>query len=94
MVNIHDRAAQLRAMLAHDVSGSYGGAVERAAEAVNADLLVVASLQDRAVSPAPALEFAEVAGAEVVELQNDCGHTALFCAPETATEISGFLERP
>ena len=35
-----------------------------------------------AVSPAPALEFAEVAGAEVVELQNDCGHTALFCAPE------------
>lgn len=54
MVNIHDRAAQLRAMLAHDVSGSYGGAVERAAEAVNADLLVVASLQDRAVSPAPA----------------------------------------
>ena len=81
-------------MLAHDVAGSYGGAMERAAEAVNTDLLVMASLQDRAVSPTPALEFAEVAGAEVIELQNGCGHTALFCAPETATETSGFLKRP
>jgi len=93
-MNIHDRAAQLRAMLAHDVSSSYGDVMERAAEAVNADLLIVASLQDRAVSSTPALEFAEIAGAEVIELQNDCGHTALFCAPAAATEISGFLKRP
>lgn len=94
-MNIHDRAAQLRAMLAHDVSRSYGGAIERAAEAVTADLLVVASLQDRAVSPAPGLEFAKLVGAEVMELQNDCGHMALFCEPDhTRTEIAGFLERP
>jgi homoserine O-acetyltransferase/O-succinyltransferase len=93
-MNIHDRAAQLRAMLAHDVSRSHGGAMERAAQGVNADLLVVASLQDRAVSPAPALEFAELVGAEVIELQNDCGHTALFCAPEAGAAISEFLGRP
>ena len=93
-MNIHDRAAQLRAMLAHDVSRSLGGEMERAAQAVNADLLVVASLQDRAVSPAPALEFAELAGAEVIELQNDCGHTALFCAPEAGAAVSDFLGQP
>ncbi len=94
-MNIHDRAAQLRSSLAHDVSRAYGGSMERAAQAVVTDLLVVASLQDRAVSPAPALEFAELVGADVLELQNDCGHLALFCAaPETRAEISGFLERP
>jgi homoserine O-acetyltransferase len=94
-MNIHDRAAQLRSMLAHDVSDSYGGAMEQAAEAVIADLLVVTSLQDRAVSPEPALEFAELADADVIELENDCGHMALFCAPpETRAEISGFLEQP
>jgi len=93
-MNIHDRAAQLRAMLAHDVSRSYDGAMERAAQTVATDLLVVASVQDRAVSPRPALEFAELTGAEVLELQNDCGHTALFCAPETRAAISRFLEQP
>lgn len=94
-MNIHDRAAQLRAMLAHDVSGSYGGAMAQAAQAVMADLLVVASLQDRAVSPAPALEFAELVGADVIELQNDCGHTALFCAlAETGAAVSDFLAQP
>ena len=94
-MNIHDRAAQLRSILAHDVSDSYGGAMEQAAQAVLADLLVVTSLQDRAVSPGPARAFAELAGADVIELENDCGHTALFCAPpETRAEISGFLEQP
>jgi len=94
-MNIHDRAAQLRAMLAHDVSRSFGGAIQRAAEVVRADLLVVTSVQDRAVSPAPALAFATLVGAELMELQNDCGHTALFCEPEeTRTEIAGFLTRP
>ncbi|MDA1184576.1 MAG: alpha/beta fold hydrolase [Acidobacteria bacterium] len=94
-MNIHDRAAQLRSMLAHDVSRSHGGAMEQAAQVVLADLLVVTSLQDRAVSPEPALEFAELAGADVIELENDCGHTALFCAPpEIRAGISGFLERP
>jgi homoserine O-acetyltransferase/O-succinyltransferase len=94
-MNIHDRAAQLRSMLAHDVSESYGGVMEQAAEAIITDLLVVTSLQDRAVSPEPARAFAELAGADVIELENDCGHTALFCAPpETRAEIAGFLEQP
>lgn len=94
VTNLHDRAAQLRAMLAHDVSRSQGGAMERAAGVVTAELLVVASLQDRAVSAAPALEFAELVDADVIELDNDCGHTALFCAPEAGVEISRFLGQP
>lgn len=88
-----DRASQLRAMLAHDVSKPYGGSLEEAAGAVKAEVLVVVGLMDHMVTPEPAIRFGELLGAESVLLENDCGHLAFSCDDgQSAEAIRKFLE--
>lgn len=74
-----DYAAQLRAMLGHDVTRRFGGSYEKAGAAVRARVLVVAAEQDHMVNPHPALEMASVAGFDVLRLKTDCGHLATRC---------------
>jgi homoserine O-acetyltransferase len=88
--NNHIRQSQ--AMLAHDVSAAFGGAMERAAAAVKARVLVVASITDHMVTPGPALEFAKLLHAEVLKLHDICGHIAPGCETEKiGGTIAGFL---
>ena len=88
-----DRASQLHAMLAHDVSKPYGGSLEKAAGAVKAQVLNVVSRKDHMVTPSPAIRFAELLGAESLVLENDCGHLATSCDGGRSTEaIRKFLE--
>ncbi len=72
-----DWRAQVEAMLALDVA--HGGALSAAATRVRARMLIVASQQDHAVNPGPALEFAQLVNAQTLVLQGDCGHIAPFC---------------
>jgi homoserine O-acetyltransferase len=89
-----DLMSQLHAMIDHDVSKPYGGSMEEAAERVSAEMLVVVGLTDHIVTPGPALEFAEMLGAETMELGNDCGHSAHACAPDTfRPRVRRFLGR-
>lgn len=74
-----DYAAQLRAMLAHDVTRRFGGSFEKAGAAVRARVLVIAAEQDHMVNPRPALEMAAVAGFGVLRLKSNCGHLATRC---------------
>lgn len=74
-----DYAAQLRAMIGHDVTRRFGGSLEKAGAAVRARVLVVAAEQDHMVNPLPALEMAAVAGFDVLRLKTDCGHLATRC---------------
>lgn len=91
--DIADREAQLRAMLAHDVSRHFGGSMEKAAAAVKAQVLSVVGLTDHMVTPEPAMRFAELLGADSLELMNDCGHIANTCDGGQSTEaIRRFLE--
>ena len=66
-------------MAALDVSAPFGGSMQRAVAAVRARLLVVVPERDDAVDPAPALEFARLARAEVLVLDGRCGHRAPAC---------------
>jgi homoserine O-acetyltransferase len=44
------------------------------------------------VTPGPALDFAKLLHAEVLELNNDCGHLLLDCEfQRVADRISAFL---
>lgn len=93
-MNILDRAAQLEAMLGHDVAISYGGSMERATGAVKAEVLNVVGLTDHMVTPEPALAFAELIGAGSLALENDCGHLVFNCdGPRIATAVREFLAR-
>lgn len=90
----HDLISQLHAMIGHDVSSPFGGSMEEAAARVRAEILVVVGLTDHIVTPGPALAFAELLGAETLELTNDCGHSAPGCAPATfRPRAAAFLAR-
>jgi homoserine O-acetyltransferase/O-succinyltransferase len=90
--NNHIRQSQ--AMVAHDVSATLGGSMDRAAAAVTAKVLVVVSVSDHMVTPGPALEFARLLHAEILELTSNCGHIAPGCETAKAgAAIAAFLEK-
>jgi homoserine O-acetyltransferase len=89
-------ATQLRAMINHDISRKFGGDIAAAASAIKADLLVVVDVDDHLVTPGPALDFAEMVGAQSLVLQDDCGHLSPFvsCSGTAMTStIKAFLSR-
>jgi homoserine O-acetyltransferase len=75
----NDHIRQAEAMISLDVSSVFGGSMERAAAAVNAKVLVVVSLQDHTVTPQPAIDFAHLLRAELVEVDSACGHLSSVC---------------
>ncbi len=90
----YDWAAQLRAMIDHDVTQPFGGDVDRAAAEVEAEVLVVAAEQDHMVTPGPVLEFAEHLDADTVILDGDCGHLAPGCELKEMQEaVRDFLDQ-
>jgi homoserine O-acetyltransferase len=79
VVDPDDFDRQAGAMAGLDVSAPFGGSMQQAAAAVRARLLVVVPDRDDVVDPAPALEFARLARAEVLVLDGRCGHRAPVC---------------
>ncbi len=89
-------ATQLRAMINLDISRGFGGDMAAAAAAIQAELLVVVNATDHLVTPGPALEFAQLVGAQSLVLDDDCGHLSPFQAcsgTEMTVAISAFLAR-
>ncbi len=90
----YDWASQLRAMIGHDVSATWGGDMQRAAEAVNAQLLVIVGLRDHMVTPGSALDFAKRLRAPTLEIDSNCGHLSVFCEKERLREaVREFLDQ-
>lgn len=90
--NNHIRTAQ--AMMGMDVSDAFEGSLDRAAAAVRAKVLVVASDQDHSVTDGPALDFAKRIHAEVLELNGDCGHQIMECQGDQVTRaVTTFLDK-
>jgi homoserine O-acetyltransferase len=88
--NNHIRQAE--AMMELDVSDAFSGSMERAAAAVKAKVLVTVNDTDHMVTPGPALDFARLLHADVLELNNDCGHLLLDCEyKRVADRIALFL---
>lgn len=74
--------SQLRAMLGHDVAARFGGSLEKAAQAVQSELLTVIGKHDHAVTPATARAFTGLVGGRILERDSPCGHAVFAC--ETA----------
>lgn len=86
-------ACQIRAIMAHDITESYLGFLEGAAEQVKCDMFVIVAKQDHTVLPGPALEFARLINAKTLELDSDCGHIAVGCEIERVSKaVQNFWE--
>jgi homoserine O-acetyltransferase/O-succinyltransferase len=70
---------QLQAMIGQDIYHAFGDDPERAAGAVKAKTTVVVATRDHMVNPQPALEFARLIHADVVQLEGNCGHLSTSC---------------
>ncbi|GEM_PF-77767 len=91
--NTYDWASQLRAMIAQNVSAPFDNDMEKAAEKVKAEVLIVVSKQDHMVNPQPALDFAKLIKSKPLELDNDCGHFGAGCEAEKVNKtINNFLD--
>ena len=82
-----DKASQLWAMKSHDVFAHFDGSMEKTAEAIKADVLIIVSETDHIVNPQPAIDFARVLSCDLVVLKNNCGHLAIGCEMDRCVEI-------
>jgi homoserine O-acetyltransferase len=88
----NDWLRQLQAMISHNIAAPFGDSFEATAKEVKAKLMVVAATQDHMVNPTPAMEFAGIVHADVVELKGDCGHLETGCdKDEAAPKVRDFL---
>ncbi len=91
---VYDWRSQLEAIIAHNVAAPYDSNMEIAASRVKAKVLEIVNLQDHMVNPHPAINFAKLIHAKLLELNNDCGHLGPFCQADTVDKvINDFLEK-
>ncbi len=86
-------AAQIKAMLRHDVTKIENGDWQKTADRVKAKTLVIVSQTDHVVNPQNALKFARLIKAQTFVLNDPCGHLAIGCnLSRVAQQIKRFLE--
>jgi len=67
---------QLNAIINHDISKNFNNSLEEAAKHIKAKMLIISSLQDHMVNPAPAMEFSKLLPAKLIVLNDEKGHQA------------------
>jgi len=72
----NDQYYQLKACMGQDISKQYNGSLKEAASHIQAKMLIIASQQDRTVSPGPAIEFSKLLPARLLVLDTELGHLA------------------
>lgn len=83
---LDDYILQMKAMIAHDISRDYNYSMEETAENIKAKLLIITSRNDMMVNPDESIKLAELTGAELIILDNNCGHLAVSCEFEKCKE--------
>jgi homoserine O-acetyltransferase len=84
-----DEQRQTEAMINHNIALDFNDDLKKAAEQIRAEFLIVLGSDDRVVTPGPAREFAKLIGAEIIELDEDCGHGDPWCAAEMFANAVG-----
>jgi homoserine O-acetyltransferase/O-succinyltransferase len=91
----NDKIRQSQAMMALDVSQTFGGSMRGAAASVKAKVFVIVSKADLTVTPGPAIDFAQLLNAKLLVLDDNCGHQAPGCEVKTIVPaIAEFLSQP
>ena len=90
----NNRLYQLNAIIGHDISKPYHGSMPEAAAHVKAKMLIINSLHDHMVNPAPAVEFSKLLPAKLVVLDSPKGHIAFdFNSPQMKNNIVELLAK-
>ena len=89
-----DLERQAEAMITHNIAQDFANDMAAAAAAMNTELFIIVSTDDRIVTPGPAMAFGELVDAPVAVMDHDCGHGDPWCAPdEFGGYVSDFLKQ-
>ena len=88
----NNKIRQSEAMMSINVAAPFGDSLEKAAQHVKAHILVMVDTRDHTVTPGPAIEFAHLLHAPLVEVNDDCGHQYCDYA-QVGKAVSEFLEK-
>lgn len=89
-----DRQRQAEAMIEHNIARNFDNDWQKTAAQIKTEFLIIIADDDRVVTPQPARKFAALIGANVLELDEDCGHGDPWCAPEVfAQAVRSFINK-
>jgi homoserine O-acetyltransferase len=88
----NDKIRQVEAMMSLNVAEPYGDSLEKAAAEVKARVLVIVGKEDHTVTPAPAIEFAHALKAQLLVIDDGCGHQYCDYAG-VGKAVADFLEK-
>lgn len=91
-LTLDDYQWQLKAILDHDISKTFGGSMEETAKSIKAKFFLIISETDLLVNPIETKKFAKLTNAKTLFLNNNCGHLAVSCEIDRCRdEIANFL---
>lgn len=91
-LTLDDYQWQLKAILDHDISKTFGGSMEETANSIKAKFFLIISETDLLVNPIETKKFAKLTNAKTLFLNNNCGHLAVSCEIDRCRdEIANFL---
>ncbi|MCF7740943.1 MAG: alpha/beta fold hydrolase [Candidatus Marinimicrobia bacterium] len=91
---LENRASQIKAMLTHDITRNFNGSLKQAVDEIQAEIFMIVSETDHLVNPALSQKLVKISDAEIMVLENNCGHLGVGCALDTCTQaISDFLDQ-
>ena len=88
----NNKIRQAEAMMSLNVAEPYGDSLEKSAAAVKAKVLVIVGKEDHTVTPGPAIEFARAMGAQLLVIDDSCGHQYCDYA-QVGKAVAEFLEK-
>jgi homoserine O-acetyltransferase len=90
--DVDDYAAQLEAMIDHDVIGDTDESIATFVREVEADVLVIGVASDHMVNQTPSRRIARALGAPYFGPETNCGHVWTGCEPDLLAErVARFL---
>ncbi|WP_342644408.1 hypothetical protein [Mucilaginibacter sp. CSA2-8R] len=72
----NDTYYQMNAIIGHDISKAFHSSLQEAANHIKAKMLIITSLRDMVVNPAPAIAFSKLLPTQLIELNDEKGHSA------------------
>ena len=81
-----DGQRQAEAMISHNIARNFDDDMRKVASKTKTEFLIVVGDDDRVVTPQPARDFATLVEATLVELDEDCGHSDPWCAPDAFSQ--------
>ena len=91
-IDVSDYAAQLEAIINHNVTAEDDESIAAYVREVEADVLIVGVPSDHMVNQTPSRRIARALGAPFFEVTSNCGHLGTMCEQErVAARIAQFL---